>query len=141
MQRKISFVLIVLIVCVAFIAIFIYWLMQPGPHELKKRAQLTPDNQLLCEALKLGMSEEDVLNALHRVGEITVNRGEWGNRMQLIISFTDQELEDKYGRFYFYFNDNEYVRASKTDQMGDSGDPSEILCDFYQEPVFITDTP
>jgi hypothetical protein len=61
--------------------------------------------------------------------------------MQLIISFTDQELEDKYGGFYLLFIDNEYVRASKTDLIGDSGVPSDILCDFYQEPVFITDTP
>jgi hypothetical protein len=143
MRRKISFVLIVLTACVAFIAILIYWLIQPG---LKIMAQKTPDHQLLCEVLKPEMSEEEVLSALQQVGDFTIiNRWDWGNeyRIQLRIHFTDPELDDKYGVFYILFLDNKYMRAGKTYLGGDdeSGDPTDILCDFYQEPVFITDTP
>ena len=146
MRKKLYAILIVLAIGIVTIVYFIYWLNQPGPYELKKRAQMTPDHQLLCEVLKPGMSEEEVLSALQQVGDFTIiNRWDWGNeyRIELRIHFTDSELDDKYGLFYILFLDNKYMRAGKTDLAGDdeSGDPSDILCDFYQEPVFITDTP
>jgi hypothetical protein len=145
MRKKLYAILTVLAIGIITIMYFIYWLNQPGPYELKKRAQMTPDHQLLCEVLKPGMSEEEVLSALQQVGDFTIiNRWDWGNeyRIELRIHFTDSELDDKYGTFHILFRDKKYMRAGKSYLVGDeNNDPSDILCDFYQEPVFITDTP
>lgn len=88
-------------------------------------------HHLLCEVLKPGMSESEVLIILKQTGEFTMSRGEWSNGdVVLRISFTDAKVRDRYGFFSVVFFDYKYARAV----VSHASDKPEVICDFYQPP-------
>jgi hypothetical protein len=141
-KKTVFIILLGLASGVLLMVLLIYWLMQPGPYGLRQQAQLTPDHQLLCEVLKPGMSEDEVLSALHQVGDFTMSRGEWGGGLiEIGINFTDPKLQNEYGPFDILFINYEYMRAGKTELVGGDGEKPKIICDFYQSTESITSTP
>ena len=61
---------------------------------------LNARHHLLCEVLKPGMPESEVLLILKQTGDFTMSRGEWSNGdIVLSISFTDAKIRDRYGFF------------------------------------------
>lgn len=92
---------------------------------------LNTRHHLLCEVLKPGMSESEVLIILRQTGDFTMSRGEWSNGdVVLSIRFTDAKVRDRYGRFSVVFFDYKYARAV----VSHASDNPEIICDFYQSP-------
>ena len=99
---------------------------------------LNARHHLLCEVLKPGMSESEVLIVLKQTGDFTVSRGEWSNRdVVLSISFTDAKVKNRYGLFSVVFFDYKYARAV----VSHGSDNPEIICDFYQSTQPIAETP
>jgi hypothetical protein len=83
---------------------------------------------MLCEMLKPGISESQVLNILEQNGDFTMSRGEWGGGIiDLQINFTDAGVKDRYGRFSVVFFDYKYARA----KVSHESEKPEIICDFY----------
>jgi Tol biopolymer transport system component len=70
---------------------------------------------MLCEILKPGMSESEVLGILHKAGEFTLRRSDWtGGDIELGISFIDPEGKERYGTFDLRFlATNMHRRTSK----------------------------
>ena len=94
-------------------------------HRLNER------HHLLCEVLKPGMSENEVLIVLKQVGDFTMNRGEWGGGyIALDINFTDAKARNQYDSFSVVFLDYKYARAV----VPHASDKPEVICDFYQAP-------
>ena len=86
-------------------------------------------HHLLCEVLKPGMSESEVLIILKQTGDFTMSRGEWGGGyIALDIHFMDATVRDRYGFFSVVFFDYKYARAV----VPHASDKPEIICDFYQ---------
>jgi hypothetical protein len=99
---------------------------------------LNARHRLLCEVLKPGMSESEVLIVLKQTGDFTMSRGEWGNGdIVLSISFTDAKVRDRYGFFSVVFFDYKYARAV----VSHGSDNPEIICDFYKATQSVTETP
>jgi hypothetical protein len=137
MVRKKLIIILTLAIAILLVGLLIYSMMQPGPYMSILQGQLTPDYRLLCDVLRPGMSEEEVLTTLKSIGDFTINRGTWGDRMiQIGINYSDPEAQAKYGFFYLLFIDNGYVRAGKTELVGSSGEKI-IICDF-QPTVSLT---
>lgn len=92
---------------------------------------LNARHHLLCEVLKPGMSESEVLTILRQTGDFTLSRGGWGGGIiGLQINFTDAKVKGRYGRFSVVFIDYKYARAV----VSHASDKPEIICDFYQSP-------
>lgn len=90
---------------------------------------LNARHHLLCEVLKPGMSESEVLVILKQTGDFTMSRGEWDNGdIVLSINFTDAKVRDRYGFFSAVFFDYKYARAV----VSHGSNNPEIICDFYQ---------
>jgi len=87
-------------------------------------------HNLLCEVLKPGMSETEVIGILKQTGDFTMSRGDWSNGdiILLSINFTDVKARVLYGFFSVVFFDHKYARAVVSH---DSNNP-EMICDFYQ---------
>ena len=99
---------------------------------------LNARHHLLCEVLKPGMSESEVVIVLKQIGDFTVSRGEWSNGdVVLSINFTDAKVRNRYGLFSVVFFDNKYARAV----VSHGSDNPEIICDFYQSTQSIVETP
>jgi len=65
---------------------------------------LNARHHLLCEVLKPGMSESEVLAILKPTGDFTMSRGEWGGGyVELGINFTDTKGSILYGDFVLGF--------------------------------------
>lgn len=98
---------------------------------LKYRLFLNARHHLLCEVLKPGMSESEVLIMLNQTGDFTMSRGEWGGGyIALDINFTDAKIRSRYGYFSVVFFDYKFVRAV----VPHASDNPENICDFYQSP-------
>ncbi len=95
---------------------------------LKHQEFLAQRYHLLCEVLKPGMSQDEVLQTLHRAGDFTFNHAEWTELAELGISFTDPKAKETYGAFDLLFINDKYTRAYRRL----TSDSSELICDFYQ---------
>lgn len=97
---------------------------------LKHQAALEARHHLLCEVLKPGMSENEVLSILKHAGTFKVNRADWlGGYIELGINFTDPKGRDLYGAFDLGFYDYKYDRAYIE---GFERENTEVICDFSQ---------
>jgi len=124
MQKR-QYVLLAIIIVMALLG-FRYLMFLDARHHL------------LCEVLKPGMSEDEVIRVLNQVGEFTMNRGEWnGGSIDLGISFTNANVRNKYGRFSIVFFDYKYARAV----VSHGSDNPEYICDFYKPSKPATTTP
>jgi hypothetical protein len=104
---------------------------------VKHQELLVARHHLLCEVLKPGMSEDEVLEILHKTGEFTMNKGEWkGGIAELGINFIDPKSRDLYGGFELRFSYNKYVQAYIS-----SFDYFEDICNFYPLIKPPTETP
>lgn len=102
-------------------------------YYIKYQERLAVRHHLLCEVLKPGMAEAEVLIILRQAGEFTTNRREWGGgAIELTINFKDIYGIDPYGRpFEISFFDYKYKRAYERDF--DYSDP--ICGDFPYHPA------
>ena len=98
----------------------------------KRQILLKERHHLLCEVLKPGMSENEVIAILKQKGDFTTSRSEsgGGGDIGLTINFIDSQVKDRYGLFSVVFFDYKYVRAV----VSHFDDKPEIICDFYQSP-------
>jgi hypothetical protein len=98
----------------------------------KRQILLKERHHLLCEVLKPGMSENEVITILKQEGDFIMSRSEsgGGGDIGVTVNFIDSKVKDQYGLFSVVFFDNKYMRAvvSRFD------DKPEIICDFYQPP-------
>jgi hypothetical protein len=83
---------------------------------------------LLCEILKPGMPESEVLGILHQAGEFTLRRSDWkGGDVELGISFIDPKGKELYGifdlRFFGYKYAQAYIESFEQEN-------TIIICDF-----------
>jgi hypothetical protein len=103
---------------------------------------LNTRHHLLCEVLKPGMSEGEVVAILMQTGDFTMSRGEWGGGyVELGINFTDTKGSILFGDFVLSFSDYKYDRAYK--QIGFERTSTITFCSFSQaiEPVSRTPNP
>lgn len=86
-------------------------------------------HHLLCEVLKPGMSESEVITILRQAGDFTMSRGEWGGGyIELGINFTDTNGGIFYGDFVLSFSDYKYDRAYQ--QIGFERTSTITICSF-----------
>jgi hypothetical protein len=97
--------------------------------DIKHKEHLAARHHLLCEVLKPGMSEDEVLGILNQYGEFTMSRADWvgGATIELGINFTDPKGKDLYGGFDLGFFDYKYAQAYIR-----NFDYFEVICDFSQ---------
>jgi hypothetical protein len=128
-KRKLLLILLLIGILVALLA---------ATYSYKKHQEsLTARHHLLCEVLKPGMSEDEVLGILHQAGKFTMNKGEWaGGMVELGINFIDPKGSDLYDGFELRFSYNKYVQAYIRDF-----DYFEDICNFYPVIKPPTETP
>ena len=125
MSKKSSVFLLLGLLIVFFTGSYFY---------LQHQELLVQRHQLLCEVLKPGMSEDEVLRILKREGEFTMRQAVLsGGNFALDIYFSAPNLSERYGDFSVVFFDYQYKRAVVT-----HGENPEYICDFYQATQSIT---
>lgn len=103
---------------------------------LKYQILVAQRHHLLCEVLKPGMSEGEVLEELKQAGTFTKSRAEWsGGLVELGINYTDFKGRELYGGFDLFFIDYKYMRAYLK-----NFDYMDMICDFYQPTPSIANT-
>jgi hypothetical protein len=124
-MRKRNFILLAIIIVIAVLGLRYFIFLNARHH-------------LLCEVLKPGMSENEVLVILKQTGDFAMNREEWGNGgIVLRINFTDARIRNLYGSFSVVFFDSKYGRAV----VSHGSNNPEIICDFYQPSQTVTGMP
>ena len=96
----------------------------------EKQERLAARYHLLCEVLKPGMSEDQVLDVLYQQGEFTFNRGDWGQGsiVELGINFTDPKGKSLYSAFDLRFYNNRYDAAFIR-----GFESIDVICDFHNQ--------
>ena len=85
---------------------------------------------LLCEVLKPGMTEREVLGILYQAGKFTLRRSDWmGGDVELGISFIDPKGKELYGIFDLRFFGGQYAQAYIESFEQEN---TNIICDFAQ---------
>ena len=96
---------------------------------LQRKEYLAPRYHLLCEVLKPGMSEDEVIGILRQAGNFTLNRAEWGGGIiELGINFTDPRGKKLYGAFDLGFSNYEYQAAYIR-----GFESIDVICDFHNK--------
>ena len=96
---------------------------------LKRQEYLAERYHLLCEVLKPGMSEDEVIGILHQAGNFTFNRADWdGGIIELGINFTDPRGKKLYGAFEIGFSNYEYQAAYIR-----GFESIDVICDFHNQ--------
>ena len=117
---------------------FVMILLAVAFFNLKHQMLLVQRHHLLCEVLRPGMSEDEVLAVLKEMGDFTIRKSEWlGGSIELGINFTDLRSKELYGGFDLSFTDYKYLGA----YVRKGSDNVEIICDFYQPTQSIPETP
>jgi hypothetical protein len=124
MERKYKFI-------VLSVGLLVIFLLTTYSY-INYQRRLATRHHLLCEVLKPGMSEDEVIATLKQEGDFTMSRSEsgGGGDIGLTINFIDSQVKDRYGLFSVDFFDYKYMRAV----VSHFDDKPEIICDFYQPP-------